>query len=135
MFAEPSSAQDQEVEMAVVVVVGLHQVESAQQPVEVGRLGPVRKGAVPPIAEKAQLSGQIRCRDEEIEIPVAVEVVGHGSTRKAEGVQSKSRSHIDPVRKRCLRFKGFGRNPMSGRHLLGILPQGHIGDVEQPAGT
>ena len=100
VFAEPSPAQDEQIEVAVVVVVGLHQIESAQQPVEVGRLGAVRKGAVSSIAEKAQLSSQVRCRDEEIEIPVAVEVVGHGPTRKAEGVQSERRSHIDPVRKR-----------------------------------
>ena len=61
VFAEPSPAQDEQVEAAVVVVVGLHQVESPQQPVEVGHLGPVRKGAVPPVAEKAQWSGQVRC--------------------------------------------------------------------------
>ena len=61
VFAEPSPAQDEQVEVAVVVVVGLDQVEPPQQPVEVGRLGLVRKGAVPPVVEKAQLAGQVRC--------------------------------------------------------------------------
>ena len=56
---QPGAAQDEDVEIAVVVVVGLHHVEAADEPVEPGFLGAFGERAVAVVVEVA---GSARAR-------------------------------------------------------------------------
>ena len=72
---EPGAAQDVDVEVAVVVVVGLHQVEPAEEAGEPRLGGALDEPAVAVVAEVARARAVSKVGGDEVEVAVAVEVV------------------------------------------------------------
>ena len=86
---QPPPAQDQQIHVPVVVVVGLQQVDAAQQPAQSGFPGPVGKGTVPLVDEEAHLPRRVPGGNDQVQGAVVVEVVGAGAAGQIEGVQSQ----------------------------------------------
>ncbi len=132
--AEPAAAQDQQVGGAVVVVVGLHQVEPPVQTSEPGRLAAVAKGAVAASGEIAQAALGVGGRDDQIEHAVAVEVVDHHATHQVAFVDPGGRGDVGEARKGLAGGEDGGGDARRRRHAVRVLADGHVRDVEQPAG-
>ena len=86
--SEPSSAQYEDVAVAVVVVVGLADVEAADLACEASLLGALGKGAVPNVAEVAKLVVQTPRRGDDVEIAVVVEIIDDAAAGQGDHVQA-----------------------------------------------
>ena len=132
--SQPAAAQDEDVGIAVVVVVGVHHVEAAQLTVEAGFPGTVDEAALAVVVEEAQGRAGIDGGSDHVEVAVAIEVVHQGA---AGGVKDLQAGMVGDVREGAdvgLRAQALGRDAELGRYAVRVLAEGHGGDVEQPAG-
>ena len=133
MVVEPGAAQDENVDAAVVVVVGLDHVESADDAGEAGLLGHPREGAVSVVVEVLQLIPHAHVRDHQIEVAVVVEVLEDQATSDAELPDPPAGRDVGEAADVRVRLEDLRRNQPVPRHLFRILAQRHVADVEQPA--
>jgi hypothetical protein len=84
-----TAAMDEEIEPAVVVVVGLGRVEPAQLTREAGRFGAVLERTVTAIAKQARRRAEIDAGEDDVEQPVIVEVVGDRGARSVHAAETR----------------------------------------------
>ena len=87
--AKPSSPQNENVEPAVIVKIGLNHIQSTKDSSESSFLGAFHERAVGLIYEEPELSGGIIAGDKQVEIAIIVEIVCNDSSGQTEGVESK----------------------------------------------
>ena len=75
--APPGAAQNQHVGIAVVVVVGLDEIEPTVEPAQEGFGGALAEAAVARVLEVAQGVVEIPRRDHQVQIAVEIEIVDH----------------------------------------------------------
>ncbi len=132
VLPHPRAAQHQNVGIAVVVIVRLDHVETAEDSRESGLRGSIAEGSVLLVQEQPQLPRGIVGRDQKVQIAVVVEVLGHRAPREAERIDARAPRDVGKPRERFVGSKGLGRNPVSRRNSLGVLADGHVSDVEEP---
>ncbi len=98
--------------VAVVVVVGVDHVEAAGQSFESGFFNAVREAAVAVVAEVVHAALGIEGRDEDVEPPVAVEIVDDASAGQIEDVQAEPGSDV----------RQPGKLLIGGEHVFGDQP-------------
>ena len=130
---QPRAAQHERVDVAVVVVVGLAHVQAAGDAEEVRRLGRVLERAVALVPEELRLADRVGGGDQEVDPVVAVEVVGHDAAVQAERVEPERGRDVLEARERLLGLEHARRDAVGRGHALGILAEGHVRDVHQPA--
>ena len=128
---QPGAAQDVDVEVAVVVEVGLHQVEPAEEAGQPAGLGAVDQRAAV-VAEVGGIAAGIHRGGEEIEVAVAVEVVEDGAARQAPGADAEARRDVLERGKRLLRREHRRRHAIAFRHSLRVVAQRHVREVGEP---
>ncbi len=134
LFLQPGAAENENVRVAVVVVVGVHHVQPAEEPRQPGPVGSIRKRTVPVVAEETGLAGRIVRRGHDVEVVVVVKVIDDRPATQVECLQPQFRADVDEPREVDLRLEGLRRDQELSGHAVGILSDGHRGDVEQPAG-
>ena len=87
--AEPGAAEDEEIEVAVVVDIAVDDVQSAVEAFEPGLGGGVDELAPPVVQEEPGRASRIEGRGEDVQVEVAVEVVDDGAAREVEAVDSR----------------------------------------------
>src|SRR6185369_14157712 len=122
----PPAAQHQRVHPAVVVVVGLDEVQAARLAQQAGGGGAVLEGAVAPVVEQPHLVVEADGRGHEVEVPVVVEVVEDGAAGEAQHVQAGGAGHVGEAGQRGLGGEGGGRDQERRRHLVGIAAERHL---------
>ena len=90
----PPAAQHQDVLAAVVVVIGLHHVQPAQLAVEPCRGGPFGERAIAVVAEVVHRAATVEVGRDDVEAPVAGEIVDDDASRRRDDVQAGLRSHV-----------------------------------------
>ncbi len=133
LLAEPRAAQDEHVEVAVVVVVRMHRVEPADDAGKAGRSAPILERPVPAVAQDVERIADAPRRQEQVEIRVAIEIVENRRTRKSRHVDARARRDVDEPLDVVLGLERGGRNEPRRFDLLRILAERHVGDVQEPA--
>ena len=85
---EPGATQHQDIDAAIVVVVGLHDIESADDALQSGPLGHPGKCPVAVVVEVLELIADAHVRDHEVEMAVVVEVFQDDTTRSSKFVDA-----------------------------------------------
>ena len=131
---EPAAAEDEDVRVAVVVVVGVDEVEPAQEALE-PRLGrPVDEAARAIALEVAEGVQQAAGRRHHVRQAVAVEVIDDGAPGERDRVQTHPRGHVLEAGERSGPAHGGSLEPVLGRDAAGPRAGGHRGEVQHPAG-
>jgi hypothetical protein len=128
----PAAAQDEQIRPAVVVEVGVHQVETAELHVEAPLPADVGEGAVAVVAEGFGVVAGVRGRGDHVEPPVVVEIVDDRAAGEIEGRQSRRQGALAPERKGCLGLEGGRRSAQLRRHAGRKLAGEHARQVQQP---
>ncbi len=129
----PATAMDEQVEIAVVVVVGVAGVEAAQLRRQARGLGAVLEGAVAAVAIEARRGAEVDRRQHDVEPAVAVEVVDDGAAGGAVGADAGLPGDVGEARRRHLRAEQVGRQAMLRRHAVRVSPEQHRRQVQLPA--
>ena len=132
LVPQPGAAQDENVQVAVVVVVGVDQVEPAGQPDQARLLRALGEGPVPVVVEEPELAPQVPGGDHEVEEPVAVQVLQDDPARQAAQVEADLGRNVGEAADVRLRREMRRADQPRGRHPVGVFPERHVGDVEQP---
>ena len=131
--AKPGAAQDQNVGPAVVVVIGLHDVESPGLPDQPGFFSAVGEGPLAVVVEIAHLIAHPERRNHDVQIAVPVEVFDNCTAREGIQIQPEIARDIVKSGERIIRFEGLGWDQPLGGHALRVFAQRHGRDVEEPA--
>jgi hypothetical protein len=131
-LAHPGSSQHKDVLVTVVVEVGMQQVESAGEALEPRLAGALLEPAIPQIAEKAHRVRESDGRRHDIEQAIAVEVVHDRTARELGARHADIRPHVQETPDVVVGAEDVGGDEPLRRHPVGILAQGHVGDIEQP---
>ena len=131
----PGAAQEQDVEVAVVVEIGAGDVEGVDLVGEAGRGRPILERAVAAVDEQRGTQVGVERGGEKVGQAVAVEVVEDAAAGqvRARGRQADLRRHVLEPAHVELGLKRVERNQVFRRDLVGILAQRHVGEVQQPA--
>ena len=86
---KPRPARHKNIDVAIVVEVGLDHVQAAKQADKPRVLRTVGEGAVPVVFVVAHLARRVPRRDHEVEVVVVVEVVGNRASAQREHVQPR----------------------------------------------
>ncbi len=132
--AEPGAAEHEKVQVAIVVVVSLHEVEAAEEPLQSAAFGLVFKGFPGGADEQSKLTAWLPGGAQHVKVAIVVEIVDDHSSRAVETVEAEPGSHVLEPRYFELRAKGRFRDEIGQRDLGRIAVNGHVGDVQQPAG-
>ncbi len=133
LLGEPSAAQHEDIGMAVVVVVGVEQVEPADLAVEPRFVHPLGEGPVPVVVVEPHPVAQPERRAEDVDEAVAVEVLGDGATGERDRIDATRMGDVGKaadvgVRRECRR-----RDQPLLRHLLRPRPERHVDEIQAPA--
>ena len=131
--ARPGAPANIDIQQAVVVVIGLDAVEPTDLLGEASRLGSFLKRAIAPVAIKRQRLSRVHARHDQVEQAIVVEIVHNRPARQVQLIQTEDRCDVGKSPDIGLRFKRSEREPILGRHFLGILAERHVGQVQQPA--
>ena len=131
---EPGAPQDPDVGAAVVVVVGLHQVEAAVESDESGLAGAFLETSGACVAEEAQRTVETPAGSDDVEQAVVVEVLDDGTAAEVIDIDARRPGDVRESRHRVFGSEARGWDEPLGRDLVGVLAHGHVGDVEEPAG-
>ena len=129
----PAAAVDEQVEIAVVVVVGVAGVQAAELGSEPGRLGAILEGAVALVAKEPRRRAVVDRRQHDVEQAVAVEIVDDRAAGRAVGADAHGARHVREPRRRDLGAEQIGRQTMLRGHGVGMLAEQHRRQVQQPA--
>ena len=91
----PSATQHQDVETAVVVVVGLQDVQPAELVTQPGLRRPLGEAPIRIVVKKVHGRAAVEARRHDVEPSVVVEIVDDQASRRREGLQPGPRSHVD----------------------------------------
>jgi len=132
---EPGAAEDEDIDEAVVVVVGLDQVEPAGEAEEAGFGGALGEGGVAVVDEEPELAGGTPGGGEDVEEAVVVEVVENDAAGEFIDIDAEGGGDVGEAFDVVVGFEGLWWNEPAGGDFVGILAEGHVGDVEEPAGA
>ena len=131
----PGASQHQDVEIAVVVEVGVAGVQRQDLVGQAGLVRDVLEGAVAAVAQQQRPPLGVGCGHEDVQPAVAVEVVDQAAAghRFAARVEPDPGRHVDhPPRVVPRRGEPAQRQEELGRNTLRVLAQRHVGDVQEP---
>ena len=131
---KPGSARDEEIEPAVVVVVGLGQIFAAQLAGEAGGLGAIFEGAVAGVVVKSHGLDGVEGRHGEIEPAIVVEIIHDGPTGHIESVDPRQVADVAELADIELRLEVVIKRDQEARiNFCRMLAQRHVGHVQEPA--
>ena len=131
----PGASKHQDVEIAVVVEVGVAGVQRQDLVGQAGLVRDVLEGAVAAIAQEQCPPLGVGRGHEDVEPAVAVEVVDQAPAghRLAARVEPDAGRHVDhPPRVVPRRGKPAQRQEELRRNAVGVLSQRHVRDVQEP---
>ena len=128
----PPAAQHEDVLAAVVVVVGLNQVQPAQLTVEPGCGRSLGERAIPVVAEVVQGSATVEVGGDDVVAPGAGEIIDDDTSGRGYDIQAGLRSHVAETPDVFRRHERCRRNQIRGRNPVRIPTDGHVGEVEKP---
>lgn len=137
VFAEaapPGTAEDEEVGVAVVVVVGGDEIEAAEFVGEAGCGGAIGEGAVAVVVEEVHGTGGVGGGGDDVEETVAVEVFDDGTAGAGGEVDAGKGGHVGPFGEVAVGLEEFAGEEELWRDVAGVAAELHVGDVEEPAG-
>jgi hypothetical protein len=129
----PAAARDQDVGVAVGVVVGLREVQAALDALEAGRLAPVLEAALARVVEVARRVLRVVRGEEQVHATVEVVVLGRGAAGEVEVVQAELGRDVDEARELRVGRERRRRDEVLLGHAVRVLADGHVGEVEEPA--
>ncbi len=129
----PPAAQHQDVLAAVVVVVGLNHVQPAQLAVEPRCGRPFGERAVAVVAEVVQRTATVEVGRDDVEAPVAGEIVDDDASRRRDDIETGLRSHVAETPDVFGGRERGRRNQIGRRNLVGIPADGHVREIEKPS--
>ena len=133
---QPRSAQHQDVEVAVVVVVGVVQVERAGDALEARGRAVLDVRSAARAAEQDQVVvAQAPARGDDVEHAVAVEVVDQRAAGHVEGVETELAGDVGEARELALGVEEAARQALALGDAVRIGADRHVGDVQEPAGA
>jgi hypothetical protein len=121
----PAAAMDEEIEMAVVVVVGLRGVEAAQLRQQPRRLGAILERPVAVVVIETRRRAEIDARHHHVEQPIAIEIIGDGAAGAVHPAEMRLVRHLDEARHLHVGSKHVRGEPQRVRHRIRITPQHH----------
>ena len=131
----PAAPQHEDVRITVIVVVGVDDVQAARLADQARRFGAVGERPIAVVAEVPHLVAHSHGREHDVEEAVAIEVIQDGPAGVSlDGQAQPGRDVVEPL---DVVFGGedLRRDAPLRRHLVRIFPQGHVGDVHEPAGA
>ena len=128
----PPAAHHEQIEVSVVVVVGLDQVDASQLVAEPGRarLGEL---SVRLLEEQVERLAGIDAGQGDVGPPVAVEVVHDGAAGATFTAEAEGRRNFGEGAGIFGGLKSRRRQERRGRHAVGIPSERHRDDVHEPA--
>ena len=93
--AEPPATQNEHVEVAVVVVVGVLHVEPAEESAQTRLRGAIGEASVGIVVEEAHAAARVPRRGEDVEVAVAVEVVDDRAAAEVDRAQAELLRDVD----------------------------------------
>ncbi len=131
----PRPAGDEDVEVAVVVVIGLVAHEPAKLVGDSGRLTTVYESPVAGVVVIRHGLGDVVAGDRQIEPVVAVEIVHDGSARLVVAVHANAFADVAELADVKLGMnEAIELDQVARVDLVGVLAQGHVGEVQEPLG-
>src|SRR6186713_1194804 len=91
---EPSAAQHKDIRPAVVVVVGLHNIQPADFTDQSSFLRLFSETAIGIVPKITELVVQAEGRSYNVQVGISIEVLGDASARKFRNIQAERRGHI-----------------------------------------
>src|SRR5207245_1558285 len=129
-FVEPRTAFDPNIKQAVVIIVGLLDVQTAGQTQKAGSGGVFGEMPITIVVEIVKLATQVPGRNHYINESVIIEIIEDAAAGKALQIQAQGSRDIRITRQVVSGIKNFrGNEPLRG-HLLRIFTQSHIGNVD-----
>jgi len=119
--------RQEEVRPAVVVVVGMHEVESASQALEAHLAGALLEPAVPQVVEETHRVREPDGRRDDIEQAVAVEIVHGDPTVKLGAGEADVRPDVEEAPEVVVRAKDVGGDEPLGGESGRDTPRGSCG--------
>ena len=104
--AQPGAAEHEKIQVAVVVVVSLHEVEAAEEALQSAALGLVFKGFSSGADEQAKLTAWFPGGAQHVKVAVVVEIIDDDSSRAVETVEAQPGRHVLEPRYFKLRAEG-----------------------------
>jgi hypothetical protein len=92
----------------------------------------VAERAVLVVPEELEWRTTVDARCDEVQQPVAVDVIDDHASRQCNGVQPGASGHIGEATDVLARGKGARRDQLCARHAVRIRAREHVGDVQQP---
>ena len=132
MVVQPRAAGNEDVDAAVVVVVGLEHVQAADDPGETRFLRPPRETAVAVVVEVLDLIGDAHVRDQQIEGAVVVEVLEDEAAGRAELGEASILGDFGEAADVGAGVERLGSDQPSLRDLGRITAQRHVAEVQEP---
>ncbi len=130
---EPPSTRDEDVDVPVVVVVRLLQVAAAEQAERPRRGRVIDETARTVVQEDSERVGRSPRRGHEVEEPVPVEVVHHGTAHVADHVDAQRARHVPKRSDLVLDLERFRRKPPALGYTVRVFAEHHVSEVEEPA--
>ena len=133
-LSQPGPPEHQDVGVPVVVVVGLQEVVPSVQAGEAHLDAALGEGAAAVVLVVAQPRARIAAGGDQVQVAVAVEVLGDAAAARLEADQAPLERGVVEAREGLGRLEVLGRDPLLGGDALGVSAQGHVGQVQEPAG-
>ena len=130
---QPGTAHHVDVAPAVVVEVRVRHVEAAELSLQPSLGRAVPEGAVPLVPVEAQLVRGAPGGRQQVQVAVVVQVLHHDAAGERGVSDADQAPHVDETLELVLRLEDAGRDPPALGNFPGVLPQGHVGQVEEPA--
>jgi len=131
--ALPAAAQHQHVGETIVVVIGLQDVQPAQFSRQARFLGALRECAVAIVPEETQRTAPIHRRTHDVEQTVPVKILRDAAAGQVIHGDTGRPCHFPKPWKGILGLEPPRIDAPARRHLVGVLAQRHVSDVQQPA--
>src|SRR5260370_22402150 len=121
------------VEEGVVLLLVWCAVDAAVLLTESGRLRAIFKGSVPLIAVERHGLAWVNRGDNQIQKPVIIKIVHDGAARRLEAVDAHQVSDVLEAADVEFPTETIESHQVRAGDLVGVLAQGHVGQVQQPA--
>src|SRR5439155_5016514 len=120
LVVQPRAAWNQYVDAAVVVVIDLDHIQTADNAFQAGLFRHAGKATVAVVVEVVELLLQTHVRDHDVEMPVIVEVLDDDAAGSPEGGEAARDSDVTEPADIVVRRKSLWRNQPLLRHLLRV---------------
>ena len=129
----PSAPNDEEVQEAVVVVIGLDEIKSSVLLAQPGCLGAFLEGAVALVSVKRHGLAWVPRGGDDVQKAVVVEIVHHGAARLVEAVDPDEVADVPKAADVKLGPEALEGQTVLAGHLARMFSEGHVSQVQQPA--